>query len=184
MIHKLILQGGIDINWEAITAIVELLGLVLIVVSLVYLAIQTRSINKQNQSEARYAFVDAVAQINMIIAQNTKTASIWRRGLVSIQQLSEDEQMQFFMFLGQYSNLWSVMHQLYEDNVLPETQWIIVRNDIVSILGSDGGQYFWKSGGEAAFDPGFSEFVNSVLKTADRPYDMARMTDLSDDTSA
>ena len=58
----------------------------------------------------------------------------------------------------------------------PATQWLVVRNDVVSILGSDGGRYFWKNGGEAAFDPGFGKFVSSELDKADRPYDMARMT--------
>jgi hypothetical protein len=32
-------------------------------VTLIYLAIQTRNIKKQSQAEARYAFVDAMAEI-------------------------------------------------------------------------------------------------------------------------
>ena len=172
------------INWDALGAVGELLGAFVVLVTLGYLAIQTRSINKQSQAEARYAFVEAMAQVNMVIAQSTTTASIWRRGLESIQELTEDERMQFFMCLGQYSNLWSVMHQLHEDKLLPQEQWLVVRNDMVSILGSDGGRYFWKNGGEAAFDPGFSAFVNSELKSSDRPYDMSAMTKGGNDTAA
>jgi hypothetical protein len=169
------------INWDALGAIGELLGSAVVLVTLGYLAIQTRSLNKQSQAEARYAFVEAVGQVNMVIAQSTKTASIWRQGLESIQELTEDERMQFFMFVGQYSNLWSVMHQLHEDKLLPKAQWRVVRNDIVSILGSDGGRYFWKHGGSAAFDPEFSEFVNSELGKRDRPYDMSKMTEVGSD---
>lgn len=165
------------INWDALGAIGELLGSLVVLVTLGYLAIQTRSINKQSQAEARYAFVEAMAQMNMAIAKDTRVASIWRRGLASVEELTEDERMQFFMLVGQFANLWSVMHQLHKEDLLPGTQWLIVKNDLVSIMGSDGGSYFWKNGGEAAFDSDFADFVNSVLKTAERPYDMARMTE-------
>ncbi|WOJ94121.1 hypothetical protein R0135_02875 [Congregibacter variabilis] len=164
------------INWEAVAAVVELLGLALIVVSLVYLAIQTRSINKQAQSEARYAFVDAAGQINMVIAQDLQAASVFRRGLASVDDLNEDERMQFFMFVGQYANLWSVMHQSYADDVLPDTQWAIVQNDIRSILGSPGGRAFWSTAGAAAYDQAFVDSVNAELAKTDAGYDMVKMT--------
>lgn len=163
-------------NWEAIGALAEVLGSVAVLVTLVYLAVQTRSINKQSQAEARYAFVDAMAEINTVIAQSKETASVWRRGLDDVASLDEDEKMQFAMFVGQYANLWSVMHQLHRDSQLPETQWQIVRNDIASILKTDGGRYFWEMGGEQAFDAEFVGFINDELATPDMPYDMAKMT--------
>ncbi len=154
----------------------EFLGSILVFVTLVYLAIQTRNINRQSQAEARYAFVDSMADINMGIAHSEQTASVWRRGLDSIENLNDDERMQFFMFVGQYANSWAVMHQLHLDQMLPRTQWDIVRNDVVSILSTGGGKAFWKGGGEAAFDPGFRDWVNTELGAGDRPYDMSGMT--------
>ena len=67
---------------------------------------QTRSINKHSQAEAQYAFVEAMAQVNMVIAQSTERASIWRRGLESFEELTEEECMQLFMFVGRFSKLW------------------------------------------------------------------------------
>jgi hypothetical protein len=144
------------VNWEAVGASAELLGSLLVLVTLIYLAIQTRSINRQLKAEARYAFVDAVGAINLSIAQNSANSSVWSRGLESVDELSEDERMQFFMFVGQYANLWSVMHQLHVDKVLPEAQWTIVRSDIRSIMGSNGGRYFWVNGAASAFDKAFT----------------------------
>jgi hypothetical protein len=117
-----------------------------------------------------------MAEINTVIAQNKETASVWRRGLVDVASLDEDEKMQFLMLVGQYTNLWSVMHQLHNNNQLPETQWQVVRNDIASIMKSDGGKFFWKMGGEQAFDEDFAAFINEELATPDMPYDMAEMT--------
>ena len=102
--------------------------------TLIYLAIQTRGLNKQSKAETRYTFVDAMGEINMAIAQNEQSASVWRRGLDGAEQIDEDERMQFLMFLGKYCNLWSIMHQLRDEDLLPERQWLIVRNDLVSSL--------------------------------------------------
>ena len=118
-----------------------------------------------------------MAQVNMVIAQSTERASIWRRGLESFEELTEDECMQFFMFVGRFSNLWSVMHQLHEDQLLPTQQWLLVRNDIVSILSDKGGKHYWENGGAAAFDAGSTDFVNSELANSDQPYDMSKMTE-------
>jgi len=154
----------------------EFLGSILVFVTLIYLAIQSRSINKQSQAEARYAFVDAMADINVGIGSSKQVASVWRRGLESIEKLDEDERMQFFMFVGQYANSWAVMYQLHQDRMLPDAQWQIIRNDIISILSSGGGKTFWETGGDAAFDPSFVQWVNEELDTGDRPYDMSGMT--------
>ena len=154
----------------------EFLGSILVFVTLIYLAIQSRSINKQSQAEARYAFVDAMADINVGIGSSKQVASAWRRGLESTENLDEDERMQFFMFVGQYANSWAVMYQLHQDRMLPDAQWQIIRNDIISILSSGGGKSFWETGGNAAFDPSFVQWVNEELNTDDRPYDMSGMT--------
>jgi hypothetical protein len=163
-------------NWDAIGAVGELLGSILVLLTLVYLAIQTRSINKQSKAEARYTFVASMGEINLNIAQNPQTASVWRRGLDSVETLSEDERMQFIMYMGQYTNFWSVMHQLKLDGTLPATQWLVVKNDILSILGSDGGKFFWEHGGRAAFDKDFALFIDTTLEASNQLYDMARMT--------
>jgi hypothetical protein len=154
----------------------EFLGSILVFVTLIYLAIQTRSINKQSQAEARYAFVDAMADINVAIGSSKQVASAFRRGLESIENLDEDERMQFYMFVGQYANSWAVMYQLHQDRMLPDAQWQIIRNDIISILSSVGGKAFWEAAGNAAFDPGFVQWVNEELSAGDRPYDMSGMT--------
>lgn len=167
---------GMAINWDALGAIGEVLGSFLVLFTLVYLAIQTRSISKQSKTEARYTFVAALGDINLQIAQNPQTASVWRNGLDDVNALTEDERMQFFMFMGQYCNFWSVMFKLDKDGTLPEDQWVIVRNDLVSILGSAGGRHFWDHGGRDAFDDAFASFVDEAMKTGKRSYDMAMMT--------
>lgn len=153
----------------------EFIGSLVVLVTLIYLSIQTRNINRQSQAEARYAFVDSMAEINMCIGHSKQASSVWRRGLESAGSLDEDERMQFFMFVGQYANSWAVMYQLHIDRMLPDAQWQIVRNDVVSILNTEGGQTFWENGGKTAFNRDFVDWIKTELETGDRPYDMAGM---------
>lgn len=68
-----------------------------------------------------------------------------------------------------------VMFHLHEEGVLPQSQFHVVRNDLLSILGSAGGRAFWRIA-EPAYDPAFGHFVADSLATGKKPYDMLRDT--------
>ena len=42
--------------------------------------------------------------------------------------------MQFVALLGQFLNTWGVMYDLHQEGQLPESQWIVVRTDILASL--------------------------------------------------
>jgi hypothetical protein len=149
----------------------EIVAAMAVVPSLIYLAVQVRQSNAQTRAAARFAFVEATGDINAVIAQDKSVASLWRRGLRSPEDLDEDEIIQLWMLIGQYANTWMVMHHLHQDGNLPENQWSVVRNDMLGILTSEGGRAFWKIGAEA-FDPAFRRYVNSLLESGERSYDM------------
>ena len=74
-------------NWDAIVAIVEIVGLLAVVASLVYLAIQVRQNSQlisQNTFVARSAMVHETsafyARFFELIADNSELASIFHRG--------------------------------------------------------------------------------------------------------
>ena len=156
---------------EQYAHLAEIIAAVAVVPSLLYLAIQVRQSNAQGQAAARYAFVQAMGDINMAVAQDKEVASVWRRGLRSSESLDEDEIMQLWMLMGQYANAWMVMYQLHLEGLLPDNHWTVVRNDMLGILASDGGKAFWKIGA-GAFDEGFRKFVDELLQSDDKPYDM------------
>ncbi|MGD8978123.1 MAG: hypothetical protein PVG91_11005 [Gammaproteobacteria bacterium] len=157
---------------EQYAYLAEIVGAIAVVASLLYLAVQIHQSNLQGQASARYAFIQAMSDINMPIAQDKAVASVWRRGLESADGLDKDERIQFWMLVGQYGNAWSVMYQLYRDGMLPEIQWTVVRKDMLGILSSEGGRSFWKRFGAGAFDPEFVAYVDSLLSSGEKSYDM------------
>ena len=89
--------------------------------------------------------VAAYSEINLTIAANEQVPSVIRRGL-NDTEMGEDEQMQFFTLLGQFLTTWSVMYDLYAEGQLPETQWVVIRKDIISAFTTPGGRRFFSPG--------------------------------------
>ena len=157
---------------EQYAYLAEIIGAIAVIASLLYLAVQIRQNNAQDRATARYAFVGTMSEINLSIVRDKSVASIFRRGLESTEDLDDDEQLQLWMLIGQCGNTWSVMYELYQERMLPESQWWVVRKDILSLFASKGGSTFWELFGADAFEPSFVEFVNSLLKKEKKSYDL------------
>jgi len=96
------------VNWEAIVAIVEVVGLSAVVVSLVYVAVQVRQNSEligQNTLVARSAMVHETSVLYSrffeLIAESPDLASIYRRGINS-EALDPDEVVRFESLIEVY----------------------------------------------------------------------------------
>ena len=109
-------------NWDAIVAIVEIVGLLAVVVSLIYLAIQVRQNSQlinQNTFVARSAMVHETsvfyARFFELIAENSELASIFHRGTNS-EELNPVELERFEALLEVYfTSLEDMDHQFKSD---------------------------------------------------------------------
>jgi hypothetical protein len=110
------------VNWEAVVAVVEVIGLLAVVASLVYLAIQVRQNSElisQNTTVARASMVHETsvfyARFFEMIAESPSLAGIYRRGLDS-ESLDPDEKLRFESLLAVYfSSLEDMDHQYKSD---------------------------------------------------------------------
>ena len=95
-------------NWDAIVAVVELVGVIAVIASLVYLAVQV----KQSTAVARAAMVHATSELwasyGQMLASDGELADIYLRG-INGEQLSPVETFRL-------ENVWR--------NVMP-TYWIV-----------------------------------------------------------
>lgn len=162
-------HGIPTITIQDVASVAEILGAIAVVASLVYLGRQIHQANAQSQADARYSFVDAYGQLNLTIAQNKELASIFRRGMQG-SDLDEDEAIQFFTFLGQFLNTWSVLFDLHRENHLPESQWTVIRKDIITIITEPGGRKFWDEVGSLGVQEDFRVEVERILASGETSY--------------
>lgn len=159
-------------NWDALGAIGELIGAVAVVVTLLYIARQIHQTNVRSQATARYSLIEALGEVNLLIASDKQVASVLRRGLQG-DELDDDESIQFFALLGQFLNTASVLFDLYEDGLLPENQWLMIRKDIISIYSEPGGNKFWNETGRLGVHERFRDAVDETLAGNESSYKIA-----------
>ena len=78
-------------NWEAISAIGQIVGAIAVVVSLLYLAREIRT----NASAARPASVSAFNRWLGQLAQNPHLAELWNRGIQDFESLEAGDRQRF-----------------------------------------------------------------------------------------
>jgi hypothetical protein len=135
----------------------------------VYLGRQIHQANAQSQADARYSFVDAYGQMNLSIAENKDLASVFRRGMQGME-LDEDEAIQYIAFLGQFLNTWTVLYDLHVERHLPDTQWTVIRKDMITMLSTPGGLKFWNDVGKLGVHEKFQNEVETILASDEVSY--------------
>ncbi|ABI66733.1 MAG: hypothetical protein ACJA0K_000616 [Maricaulis maris] len=142
----------------------QIVAVVLVGPTLLYLALQVRQNTKQLQAAARYQFVEATGQMHSLTVGSKPTASMFRRGIESYAQLDPDERLQFGILIGHFLQIYSVMFELHADGLLPKSQWHAVLKDLEFILDCDGGREIWESFGKVGLAPDFVAFADAIFR--------------------
>ena len=83
-------------NWTAVGAVAELLGVIGVIASLLYLARQMRSTAAQNRLAAVQAVLTRLSAFMGDFAQNAQLNSVWVRGLGGMARLRDQEEANQF----------------------------------------------------------------------------------------
>ncbi len=151
-------------NWTKLSAMAEILSSIAILVTLVYLAIQTQQSADAIQANTRQAILDADQQFLIKVMENP--------GIYTSQfkpALTDEEKVR----LGAYLILFVRMREnnwlQYRNGVLDEVTWDSYRSSIVQVLSDSTSRGWWQNYAVArrAFDSEFVSLVNELL--ADTP---------------
>ena len=82
-------------NWDAISAVGEVVGALGVIFSVLYLAVQVRSNTKATRKQNAHDHNVAARELWSLMASTSDIASIWRRGLVEPDTLNPDEKLRF-----------------------------------------------------------------------------------------
>jgi hypothetical protein len=166
-------EGILRVNWDAIVAIVEVIGLLAVVASLVYLAVQVRQNSElisQNTMVARSSMVHETsvfyARFFEMIAESPDLAGIYRRGINS-EALDPDEKVRFESLLAVYfSNLEDCDHQyksdLYFDEDDDEDLVEFMAPEFKPMLKSSHGSEWWERTAQASSTPSFYAKIERI----------------------
>ena len=110
-------------NWEAISAVAEIVASVGVIISLFYLAVQIR----EQTIESRLAIGNELAnQVNFIystLSSNHDLASLYLRGLHSFEALDIPERVQFSAHLNRTLRVVEAMFNQYRWKRVDDSLW-------------------------------------------------------------
>ena len=136
-------------NWEAVIAIVEVIGLIAIVGSLLYVGVQTKQANDHATAASTIAWMDGWNEALSGFADDEATSAALRKGFRSFNNLSKHEQALFHVRIGTIINQWLLAQQLAERNLIPDEIPTEASKFVVAILSTPGGLEYWEHDSKA-----------------------------------
>jgi len=132
-------------NWDAMGAIAEILGASAVFLSLIYLAIQTKSNTRALRSAAFHNVRESFSDVSLALAQDPAMASLVTRAIGSDPNLTDQEVISFNFLLTTFVRRGeSAFFQSTEGALQMET-WQGIKATILVPLSSVYGRAWWKT---------------------------------------
>src|SRR5262245_51786326 len=87
-------------NWDAISAVAELVGSLAVIATVGYMAVQIRQNSKLVASSVEESIRDGLNETTRILASDRETARVFWAGLADRASLAEEERFQFDALLS------------------------------------------------------------------------------------
>ena len=154
-------------NWEAITAIAEIIASLGVIISLLYLAHQMRNQTEDNKVATDHELVNNLDSLWGSISADEKLASIFLKGLRDLDSLEPVEAVQFSFLFNRWFRMVESILDRYQKGLLNENQYFGISQGMKEICKYPGLKSWWHSR-EHIFEPDFRDWV-SQLFSSDQP---------------
>lgn len=154
-------------NFNIISILVDIIGIIIIVISVLYLAKQTSQTNKIAQGDSEREMFDS---FNELISRYASYESIEliQTALTDFNTLSNREKARFCLIYGiPHINYLDQSWGLYKKKLISQEQFKTVSNIVIAILKTNGGKQMWKEL-QYSYRPSFVKFVDSQLSKSDK----------------
>jgi len=148
-------------NWDAISAISQLVGSIAVVLSVLYLGLQVHRSTRVAKLATQDAAATALRDVTKPLMENAVLERIWRVGLEDIGALSAEERARFFHATYQWLKAFETIHFHYVYGLMDKQLWEGWRELLRHYIAAPGIAYYWKLRPEV-FSERFRNFVNSL----------------------
>ena len=150
------------IDWNALGAMGELLGAVILIASVIYLSRQIRSNTDQATAEAEREVQRDFMHIQELISTRSETLLVFRKGLVSFNELSNSDKAVFHFTMSLFVNHFEGVLRMNSKGLLSGDLVETQGNIVMMLLASRGCREFWNVAGETFSDLS-TAYINSRL---------------------
>src|SRR5438477_11361993 len=155
------------INWDAISAISQLVGSLAVVLSVLYLAMQVHQSTRVARLATQDAAATAMTDVSKPFMENAELERIWRVGLEDLSALSAEERARFFHAIYQFLKAFETIHFHFVYGLMDRQLWEAWHGLLRHYIAAPGVAQYWKLRPEV-FSERFRNFVNSLEPPADQ----------------
>ena len=155
-------------NWEAISAIGQLVGAVAVVVSLIYLATQVRSSARATRIASERSLVEMLIRFTQQLAEHPHLSELFYRGIHDFESLEGAERVRFSAIIVQLFRLYEETYYGQLEGHVAVRIWRQAEVPLRDFSGYPGVQAWWRSRSHW-FGEDFANLVNQLQRTAKAP---------------
>ena len=148
-------------NWEAISAIGQVVGALAVVISLIYLAREIRS----NARASRAAAMETGSRWLAQLVEHPHLRELYYRGIQDFESLQGADLLGFSALMTQLFRMFSEAYFQRSEGHLEPRVWREVDANLREFNGYPGVQAWWRSRSHL-FSEEFVNYVNEVQQTA------------------
>lgn len=148
-------------NWDAVSAIGELVGALAVVVSVLYLAFQVRGQVREAQLAAIHEVSEGFREGIAATFMDPHLSDLFARGKDDVGVLDEPERIQFIAFIQRNYRVWEDAFYQYKAGRLDEPHWRSMERQYSALLSWPGVRRVWSMRREY-FTPDFMRYVDSL----------------------
>jgi hypothetical protein len=152
------------VNWEAISAIGQIVGALAVVISLIYLAREIRT----NARSARVASLHDINRWLQEIAEHPHLGELYYRGIHDFESLKGADIARFGMLMTQGFYTFQELYYQKLDGHLDPRIWGPFETAFRDLNGYPGVQAWWRSRSQY-FNKEFANYINQLHQTAKAP---------------
>ena len=154
-------------NWEAIGSIAEALGSLLVLISVLYLAIQVRQNTSIVKSESHHAVTDTFNAVSTLIAQDSRMARLWRTGNAGLENLTDEDELTSYGFLClMYMRVFETIYYQRKVGTM-ENQLYLAEEQTLKWGLSQPGYRDWWLANPISFSVEFREYIVRLIDEVD-----------------
>jgi hypothetical protein len=151
------------LNWDAIIAIAEVVGALAVLITLAYLAIQTRDNVRIMRSRAVWDAQVSFVEVNEILGDGGTVSQLMYKAVSEPGELSSYEKYLAHRFCRGWFQRMEAQFALYSAGILDEEVWELRRGYAKAILNNPVMSEAWESDkGNSMFTKAFIESIDSV----------------------
>jgi hypothetical protein len=159
------------VNWEAISAIGQIVGAIAVVISLIYLAREIRSNARATRRTEMRSTLDAVTRFAQQVATHPDLAELRNRGFQDLESLEGTDRARFNSYMhALFRIVEDAYYQRLEGHLDPH-RWRGLEAVLSEVMALPGVQAWWRSSSRFFGGEDFANYINQPQQTATRQDD-------------